>query len=215
MPPHGPYPKSPLKLAVFISGGGTTLRNLLARIADRSLDAEVRCVVSSNPKAKGLQFAAEAGIPAHIVERKSCSSAEEFQQRIFEPCRTANVDLVAMGGFLKHVLIPADFAWRVINIHPSLLPRHGGKGMYGHFVHEAVLKSGDRESGCTIHFVDNEYDHGPAILQRRVPVEPGDSPDQLATRVFEAECEAYPAALKWYAAGQWDVAGGRLSGKTA
>ena len=97
-----------------------------------------------------------------------------------------------MGGFLKHVLIPADFENRVVNIHPALIPAFCGQGFYGHRVHEAVLDAGAKMSGCTVHFVDNVYDHGPIILQRTVPVLDDDTPDTLAARVFAAECEAYP-----------------------
>ena len=126
------------------------------------------------------------------------------------PCREAEAELVVMGGFLKHVLIPADFENRVINIHPSLIPAYCGKGFYGHRVHEAVLEAGEATSGCTIHFVDNEYDHGPIILQRQVVVEPEDTPESLAARVFEAECEAYPQVIAWIAAGQVSVEQGQV-----
>lgn len=187
---------SALKLAVLISGGGTTLRNLIGRIQAGKLDAEIALVISSNPQAKGLEFAQAAGIRTLVVERKSCPTAEAFQDAIFGPIRSSGVDLVVMGGFLKHVLIPEDFAGRVINIHPSLIPAFCGKGKYGHFVHEAVLAAGARQSGCTVHFVDNEYDHGPILLQRTVPVMDDDTPDTLAARVFAAECEALPDAIR-------------------
>lgn len=187
---------SALKLAVLISGGGTTLRNLIEKIEAGKLDTEIVLVVSSNPQAKGLDFARAANIRTLVVERKSCSSPEAFQEAIFGPIRSSGVELVVMGGFLKHVLIPEDFAGRVINIHPALIPSFCGKGMYGHFVHEAVLAAGARQSGCTVHYVDNEYDHGPVILQRTVPVMDDDTPDSLAARVFAAECEALPEAIR-------------------
>ena len=125
-----------------------------------------------------------------------CGSAEEFRDRVFGPCREAGIELVVMGGFLKHVLIPADFENRVINIHPSLIPAYCGAGFYGHHVHESVIEAGETVSGCTIHFVDNQYDHGPIIHQRQVAVETGDTPDTLAARVFEAECDAYPEVIR-------------------
>lgn len=192
---------SPLRLAVLISGGGTTLRNLLAHIAAGRLDARVLVVVSSNPTAGGLAFAAEAGIPAHVVERRNYATVEEYGEAVFAPCRAAGVDLVAMGGFLKLVKIPPDFRGRVVNIHPALLPAFGGQGFFGLRVHQAVIDSGATVSGCTVHFVDDEYDHGPIILQRQVPVLPDDTAQTLAARVFEAECDAYPEALRLYAAG--------------
>jgi len=192
---------TPLRIAVLISGGGTTLRNLIEKIQTKSLTAEIQLVISSNPKAAGLRSAEAAAIPTLVVEKKSLS-AEAFSEAIFAPCRKANVDYVVMGGFLKHVLIPPDFQNRVLNIHPALLPAFGGKGMYGLNVHAAVLAAGAKFSGCTVHFVDNEYDHGPVVLQRQVAVRPDDTPESLQARVFATECEAYPAALDLLASKQ-------------
>ncbi|MBX7166979.1 MAG: phosphoribosylglycinamide formyltransferase [Pirellulales bacterium] len=202
--------RSPLRLAVLISGGGTTLRNLLAEIAAGRLDASVETVVSSNPQAGGLQIAASAGMPAHVVERRSFSGVAEFSAAIFDRCRAAQVDLVVMGGFLKLVEIPADYRGRVMNIHPALIPAFCGPGFYGHYVHEAVLAYGAKLSGCTVHFVDDQYDHGPIILQQAVPVLDNDTPASLAARVFEAECAAYPEALRLYAAGRLRLEGRKV-----
>ena len=192
---------APLPIAVLISGGGTTLRNLIERIKAGALPVEIRLVISSSSQAGGIQYATAADIPTMIVEKKKSVSDEEFSEAIFGPCRAAGVQYVVMGGFLKHVLIPPDFQNRVLNIHPALLPAFGGKGMYGLRVHEAVLAAGEKVSGCTVHFVDNEYDHGPIILQRQVEVGDGDSPETLQARVFAAECEAYPDALRQLSAG--------------
>jgi phosphoribosylglycinamide formyltransferase-1 len=115
-----------------------------------------------------------------------------------------------MGGWLKLVLIPADFQYRVMNIHPALIPAFCGKGFYGHRVHEAVLEYGAKVSGCTVHFVDNQYDHGPIVLQRVVEVLDDDTPDTLAARVFEAECGAYPEALRLFASGRLHLQGRRV-----
>jgi phosphoribosylglycinamide formyltransferase-1 len=186
----------PLPIAVLISGGGTTLRNLIERIAAGTLPAEIRLVISSSPTARGLEFAREASIRTLVVEKKKSSSNEDFSRAIFEPCRAAGVKYVVMGGFLKHVLIPPDFENRVLNIHPALLPAFGGKGMYGLKVHQAVLDSGAKTSGCTVHFVNNEYDHGPIIAQREVEVLPDDTAETLQARVFVSERELYPEALR-------------------
>lgn len=203
-------PHSPLRLAVLISGGGTTLRNLLDKIDDGSLDARVELVVSSNPAAKGLEFARQASIPDVVVERKAHGSVESFSAEIFDHCRRVAPHLVAMGGFLKLLRIPDDFAGRVVNIHPSLIPAFCGEGFYGRRVHQAALDYGVKLSGCTVHFVDNQYDHGPIILQRAVEVRDDDTPDTLAARVFKAECEAYPEALRLYAAGRLRIEGRRV-----
>ncbi|MFO0817960.1 MAG: phosphoribosylglycinamide formyltransferase [Pirellulales bacterium] len=197
--------------AVLISGGGTTLRNLLVRRAAGDLPLEVRLVVSSSPKAKGLVYASEAGIPSVVLARADFADDAAYGTAVFDACRRAEVDWVVMGGFLKFVPIPEDFANRVVNIHPALIPAFCGAGMYGHHVHEAVLEYGAKVSGCTVHFVDNQYDHGPIISQRVVPVLEGDTPDMLAARVFEAECEAYPEALRLLAAGRVRVVGRKVS----
>ncbi len=204
------FPLSPLRLAVLISGGGTTLRNLLKNIDARELDAQVDLVVSSNPKAGGLSFAAERNIRAEVLERKEFADDAAYGKAVFDACRSADPHLVVMGGFLKFVPIPGDFEHRVVNIHPALIPAFCGHKFYGHHVHEAVLEYGAKLSGCTVHFVDNQYDHGPIILQRAVPVLEGDTPDALAARVFEAECEAYPEALRLFAAGRLRVEGRRV-----
>lgn len=199
-----------LAVAVLISGGGTTLYNLLDKIAQQDLPIEVRLVVSSNPAAGGLAYAEQANIPVQIVSRAASATAADFSTAVFEPCRQAGVDLVVMGGFLKHVLIPADFENRVVNIHPGLIPSFCGHGFYGRRVHQAVLDYGAKVSGCTIHFVDDEYDHGPIIMQRSVPVEPGDTAESLAKRIFRVECEAYPEALQLIASGRVRVVGRRV-----
>jgi phosphoribosylglycinamide formyltransferase-1 len=184
-----------LPIAVLISGGGTTLRNLIEKIQAGSLPVEIKLVISSSPEARGLEYAQAAGIPTLAVEKNKSSSPAAFSEAIFQPCREAGVRCVVMGGFLKHVLIPPDFENRVVNIHPALLPAFGGQGMYGLKVHQAVLDAGAKATGCTVHFVDNQYDHGPVILQREVPVEPGDTAETLQARVFQAERALYPQAL--------------------
>lgn len=199
-----------LPIAVLISGGGTTLRNLIALRDKRELPVDIRLVISSNAAAKGLEFAKNAGIATLVAEKKSKSS-EAYSADIFEPCRQAGVQLVVMAGFLKHVAIPPDFENRVVNIHPALIPAFCGKGLYGHHVHEAVLEYGAKISGCTVHFVDNHYDHGPIILQRIVPVLDDDTPDSLAARVFEAECQTLPEAIRLIAQGRVSVAGRRVT----
>ena len=200
----------PFRIVVLISGGGTTLRNFIEKIGAGQLPVEIALVVSSSPAARGLQFARDAGIPEAVIERKNFGSQEDFSRAIFDHCRRVRADLVVMGGFLKRVTIPEDFANRVVNIHPALVPAFCGDGFYGHRVHEAVLEYGAKLSGCTVHFADNQYDHGPVILQRTVPVLEDDTPETLAARVFEAECAAYPEALRLIAAGRITVDGRRV-----
>ncbi len=201
---------APIRLAVLLSGSGTTLQNLLGRIVGGRLRAEVALVVSNRYDAFGLERARHAGVPTAVVERSDCASRDEFGRRIFDHCRAAKVDLVCLGGFLQLLPVPDNFAGRVMNIHPSLIPAFCGKGFYGHRVHEAALEAGVKVSGCTVHFADNVYDHGPIILQRVVPVLDDDTADALAARVFEQECEAYPEAIRLFAEGRLRVEGRRV-----
>jgi formyltetrahydrofolate-dependent phosphoribosylglycinamide formyltransferase len=200
----------PLRIAVLLSGNGTTLQNLLDRSADGRLPVRVVLVVSNRWDAYGLQRAELAGIPTAVIPRKECASAEEFGQRIFDRCRHAQADLVCLAGFLQFLPIPDDFRGRVLNIHPALIPAFCGKGYYGQHVHEAALAYGVKVSGCTVHFADNEYDHGPIVLQRTVPVLDDDTPETLAGRVFEQECEAYPEAIRLFGEGRLRIDGRRV-----
>lgn len=198
---------NPLKIAVLISGGGTTLRNLLDRIREDQLPLEVVLVISSSGKAKGMAYADEANIPCQVITVTQHPDKAEFSQAIFQACREKEVELVVMGGFLKQVAVPSDFVNRVVNIHPSLIPAFCGAGFYGAHVHTAVIEHGAKVSGCTVHFVDDHYDHGPIIAQSVVDVLPSDQPADLAARVFDAECEVYPATLAAIADGRVTVSG--------
>jgi formyltetrahydrofolate-dependent phosphoribosylglycinamide formyltransferase len=202
--------RSPLRIAVLISGGGTTLKNLIRHREAGQLDVEIVLVVASTAQSRGLQFAAEAGIAAEVIRTRDHADQDAFSEAIFARCRQAGAEVVVMGGFLKRVTIPDDFTNRVTNIHPALIPAFCGEGFYGHHVHEAVLQYGAKISGCTVHFADNQYDHGPVILQKAVPVLDDDTPDSLAARVFEAECAAYPEALQLLAEGRVQVDGRRV-----
>ena len=203
-------PRRPMPIAVLTSGGGTTLKNLLEKIESGDLAAEIRLVVSSSSRARGLQFAEKASVPIAVVEWAERANNAAFSKAIFDRCRRADVDLVVMGGFLKKINVPADFVNRVVNIHPALMPAFCGKGFYGRHVHEAVLDYGAKVSGCTIHFVDDQYDHGPVICQRAVPVLDDDTPETLAARVFAEECRAYPDVLNALAEGRVSVEGRRV-----
>jgi formyltetrahydrofolate-dependent phosphoribosylglycinamide formyltransferase len=201
---------SAFRIAVLISGGGTTLKNLIEKIEAGRLHVQIVLVISSSPAARGLQFAHDARIPTTVVPSQCFASQEEYSRAIFDHCRAARADLVVMAGFLKRMTIADDFANRVTNIHPGLIPAFCGQGFYGHHVHKAVLDYGAKISGCTVHFADNQYDHGPVILQQAVPVLDGDTADTLAARVFEAECEAYPEAIQLIAQGRVRVEGRKV-----
>ena len=175
----------------------------------------IRLVVSSSTRAGGLDFARDANIETAILLRSKYESDLDYGNAVFDACRDAGVDYVVMAGFLKFAPVPADFEHRVLNIHPALLPAFGGAGMYGLRVHQAVLDYGAKVTGCTVHFVDNQYDHGPIIWQQPVPVFDDDTASSLASRVFSIEIEAYPHVLRLLAAGKIRVDGRKvtLSGK--
>ena len=181
---------TPVRVAVLASGGGTSLRAFLDALHNSPL-ARVARVVTNRPDAGALARARLAGVPAAVL-RDPGDPAE-----LLAALTDARADLVVLAGYLKLVPPPvvARFHWRMINIHPALLPAHGGPGMYGRRVHEAVLASGAAESGATVHYVDDQYDRGPIIAQERVPVRPGDTAETLAARVLEAEHRLLPRVV--------------------
>lgn len=191
-----------LPVAVLISGTGRTLKNINERVAAGTLDLDVRLVIASTPKATGVQFAADLGSPSQVLVRKDFDSDQAYSDALFAACRQVGAELVVLAGWLKLLVIPDDYHGRVVNIHPALIPSFCGKGYYGHRVHQAAVDYGVKLSGCTVHFVDNQYDHGPVILQKAVPVSHHDTADTLADRVFQAECEALPEALQLIAQGR-------------
>ncbi len=200
----------PLRLAVLLSGSGTTLQNFIDLAAAGRLPAEIVKVVSSRRDAYGLERAARAGLPAAAVRRRRGQSVAEFSAAVWAEVEPAAPDLVLLAGFMLQIDVPARWAGRVMNVHPALLPAFGGKGLYGHFVHEAVLRHGCKVTGATVHFVDNEYDHGPIALQKAVEVREDDTPESLAERVQAAEREIFPEAVRLFAAGRLRLEGRRV-----
>lgn len=186
--------------------------NLAERIRRDQLPVEISIVIASR-ECKGVTRAAELGLTCEIVRSKEFAGADELGAAVFAQLRELEIGLVIFGGYLSRIAIPDDYIGRVMNIHPSLIPAFSGKGFYGDRVHRAALERGVKLSGCTVHFVDNEYDHGPIILQRTVPVLDDDTPDSLASRVFEQECEAYPEAVRLFAEGRLVIRGHRVIDK--
>jgi formyltetrahydrofolate-dependent phosphoribosylglycinamide formyltransferase len=191
-----------INLAVLLSGSGRTLQNFIDLIGQDKLPAKIQVVISSKKDAYGLERAKKHNIPAHMVERNQFTSTEEFSRAINNILKKYPIDLIVMAGFLNLYLIPPEYKGKVMNIHPALLPDFGGKGFYTDKVHQAVLDAGVKFSGCTVHFADNTYDTGPIILQKKVPVLENDTAHTLADRVFQAELEAYPEAIRLFAEGK-------------
>jgi formyltetrahydrofolate-dependent phosphoribosylglycinamide formyltransferase len=190
----------PLRVAVLLSGSGTSLENLFEHVEQRGLPARVVCVIASKESAFGLERARRRGVPAIAIPRKKFADVRSFNDAIHAELAKHDVELVACLGFLSIFEPRERYRGRAINVHPALLPAFGGKGMYGHHVHEAVLARGCKVSGATVHFVDDEYDHGPILAQRAVEVRDDDTPDALAARVQAVERELVPEVVRRLAA---------------
>lgn len=186
------------RLAVFCSGGGSNFKSIFRAIAAKPLDAEIVLCLSNRSQCGAMEFASQNGITTVHITEKQFSSFDEFAAAMVKYLKDAQIDIVLLAGYMRKVpdAVVAAFADKMLNIHPALLPKFGGEGMYGMFVHSAVLAAGETESGATVHFVNEEYDKGAILLQRSVPVLPGDTPDSLAARVLECEHALYPDALE-------------------
>ncbi|HEX2483948.1 MAG TPA: phosphoribosylglycinamide formyltransferase [Myxococcota bacterium] len=203
-----------LRVAVLLSGSGTSLENLFEQIDAGALPAEIAVVIASRVDAGGLARARRRGVPAVAVPRKELRDVRAFNDAIHAELARHAVDAVALLGFLSP-FETRGFAGRTINVHPALVPAFSGTGFYGARVHEAVLARGCKVTGATVHFCDDEYDHGPIILQEAVPVLEGDTPDTLAARVQAAERRLVPEALRLIAEDRLRVENGRVVRKDA
>ena len=189
----------PLRVAVLLSGSGTSLENLLEHIDSGSVRAEVVVVVSSKESAFGLERARKRGIPTMAVSRKKYPDIEEFNDHVHAALAPHDVELVALLGFLSLFELRGLYSGRTLNVHPALIPSFCGQGFYGRRVHEAVLESGVKLSGATVHLSDDEYDKGPILLQEAVPVLEDDTVETLAERVQAAERRLFPRAVQLFA----------------
>ena len=196
---------SKLGLAVLISGNGSNLQAIIDRIAAGTLDAEIRIVISNTADAYGLQRAARAGIPYTVIDHAAFANREAFDAALIDTLeRSDGIDLVVLAGFMR-ILTAAfidRYAHRIINIHPSLLPKYPGLD-----THQRVLDAGDQEHGASVHFVTTDLDAGPVIIQARVPVMPDDTPERLQKRVHSVEYQILPQAIQWIAEGRLQISG--------
>ena len=196
-----------LKIACLASGDGTNLQAIIDNIESGRLEARIVAVISNVPGAGALARAQKHHIPWFVVNNKEYASRQLFDRELAAIIDRQEAQLICLCGFMR-IFSPFfidHYPGRIINIHPALLPAHGGEGFYGHKVHQAVLASGDKISGCTVHFVDQEVDHGPTILQRTVPVLPEDTADSLADRVLKEEHLAYSQAIALIARGELKI----------
>ena len=186
------------RVALFFSGTGGNALNLLAACRDGRIPAQPVLGLASTPKAGGIPRLAAQGLPVVVVTRSGHPDDASFSDSCYAAAEAAGADRIALCGWLKLLVVPPRWEGRIVNIHPGLLPAFGGAGMWGMHVHRAVLAAGAAESGCTVHLVDNLYDHGRILAQARVPVLPGDSPEALQQRVYLQEMRLYPTALAEY-----------------
>ena len=191
---------SKIKAVVLLSGSGRTLENFLAKISEGKMGVDITAVISSRPDVKGVDIARENGLPCGVFRRKDYDSIAAHNAAINAWLEPHAPKLIILAGYLCFYIQPDWFSGPVVNIHPALLPKYGGKGYYGDRVHKAVLAAGDTETGCTVHLVDGQYDHGRILGQKKVPVVSGDDVHTLATRVFTAECDLYPEVISKLAA---------------
>lgn len=182
-------------IAFFISGTGGNALNLLHACRDGRVPAQPAITISSSAKALGNERLGAEGMPVRVLIRKDFSSDEAYSEACFGAVEAAGAEIICLCGWLKRLVVPARWEGRILNIHPALLPTFGGEGMYGMNVHRAVVAAGEKESGCTVHLVDNVYDHGRILAQARVPIMAGDTPEDVQKRVYEQEMWLYPRAL--------------------
>ena len=189
---------------MLASHGGTNLQAIIDSCRSGSIDAEVRVVISNNSRSLALERARKVGIPTAHLSSATHPDSDRLDEAIAETLQRHGVQVVALAGYMKMLGSRTLDAYRnrILNVHPALLPKFGGRGMYGERVHQAVLASGDSVSGVTVHLVDEEYDHGPVVAQTQVPVLPGDTPDTLAARVLEQEHILYPKTIQRIATGE-------------
>ncbi|TYB30579.1 MAG: phosphoribosylglycinamide formyltransferase [Candidatus Mcinerneyibacterium aminivorans] len=181
-------------IAVLLSGSGRTLENILDKIEN----LEVSVVISSKNGVRGIEVAKKNDIPCHVIQRKNSKNIDKFSERITETLEKYNFSLIVMAGFLSFYNFPGKYKQKIMNIHPALIPSFCGRGYYGMKVHREVYKRGVKISGCTVHFVDKKYDHGPIIIQKACQIKAGDQPEDIARKVFELEKKAYPEAINLY-----------------
>ncbi len=201
-----------MNIAVFASGRGSNLMAILKAIEEGKLKARVVVVISNNSNAGALEIARLKGIDALHISRRQFSSDMEYVDKILSELRKRNVELIVLAGYMKKIPseVVSEYRNRILNIHPALLPSFGGQGMYGINVHKAVIESGVKITGVTVHIVDEEYDHGPIVLQRAVEVKDDDTPETLAERVLRVEHEVYPEAIRLFVEGKVNIFGRKV-----
>jgi len=185
-------------IAIFASGGGSNFKEIYKKINLNEIPANISLVISNNPNCGAIKFAEKESLPNFIINKQLFSGQEERTEMLKKILINCNIDLICLAGYMKRIpeKIINHFKFCILNIHPSLLPKFGGKGYYGIRVHQAVVSSNEKETGATVHFVDNKYDNGPIILQKKIKISSEDSPESISDKVLLIEHEIYPKVVK-------------------
>ena len=204
---------NPIRITAFASGKGSNLEAILKNIENGSLNATVVAVISNKSKAGALETAKNRNIPAYHLSQIQFENEQDFADKMLTILKQHDTDMIVLAGYLKKIpdMVIRQFKNKILNIHPALLPSFGGKGLYGHFVHEAVLEYGCKVSGATVHLVDDEYDTGTPIMQKCVPVLNDDTPDTLAARVLTVEHEIFSKAIQLFAEKRIEICGRKVN----
>lgn len=186
------------RLSVWVSGSGSNLERIIEACKNGEIPASVALVISDRPGILALERAAKHSIPSVVIAKKDYENEGGYALALMELLKKHRIDLICLAGYLRRVPdeVVRAFSGRILNLHPALLPKYGGKGFFGRTVHEAVLAAKEKETGATVHYVDEQYDHGSIIIQKKIPVLPTDTPETLAERVHQLEYEIYPEAIK-------------------
>ncbi|MDZ7807452.1 MAG: phosphoribosylglycinamide formyltransferase [Gracilimonas sp.] len=187
-------------LVVFASGSGTNFQSLIDAIEEGELSARIRGLITDKPDIGSIERANKHGIPHKVIPPSSFDSESEFADTLLQQLKAWDTDLIILAGYLKKIPLQVieNYENKILNIHPSLLPKYGGKGFYGSNVHKAVIKNQEPVSGCTVHLVNEDFDKGPILAQTEVSVQPDDTPQSLAARILKQEHELLPATVQEY-----------------
>jgi phosphoribosylglycinamide formyltransferase-1 len=201
-----------MNIAVFASGRGSNFQAIIDSIDAGILPARIVVLISNKSDAGAFEIARDHNIPAEHISKKYFSTDDALADAMLDVLEKHHTEFIVLAGYLKRIpaKIIRQYRNRILNIHPALLPSFGGDGMYGHFVHEAVIASGEKISGATVHIVDEEYDRGPIVVQKKVAVDPDDTPDSLAAKILKIEHEIFPSALKAFAEGRVRIEGRKV-----
>ena len=199
------------KIVVFLSGGGSNFKKIHQSIIKNDIMASIELIITNNPNSPAIKYAQYNGLSINILEPTKYDSYKDYTLHLLDVLTKVEPDLILLAGYIKKLpnLIIANYKNKILNVHPSLLPKYGGKGFYGLFVHNAVINAKEEYSGATIHFVNEKYDEGPIIFQKKVKIQQNDTPKILADRILEVEHQIFPLVVKYFCEGKIEWINGK------